>query len=93
MTLLRHEDKRLITGTGKFTADWNIDGQLHAFVVRSDRAHAELLSVDTESAKSIDGVVAVYTAADVTAMGYSSVPAGPDLNGVDGCAVIKNPMP
>ena len=93
MTLLRHEDKRLITGTGKFTADWNIDGQLHAFVVRSDRAHAELLSVDTESAKSIEGVVAVYTAADVTAMGYSSVPAGPVLKGVDGCAVIKNPMP
>ena len=93
MTLLRHEDQRLITGAGKFTADWNLDGQLHAFVVRSDRAHAELLSVDTESAKALDGVVAVYTAADVTAMGYSSVPAGPDLNGVGGNPVTKNPMP
>ncbi len=93
MTLLRHEDHRLITGSGKFTADWNVEGQLHASIVRSDRAHAEVMSIDTEAAGSVAGVVAVYTAADVTAIGFSPIPSGPDIVGADGETIIKNAMP
>ena len=91
--LMRHEDERLITGAGKFTADWNLQGQLHAAFSRSDRAHAEVTSIDTQAAKACAGVVAVYTAADVTAMGYSPLPAGPDLVGVAGETIVKNAMP
>lgn len=93
MNLMRHEDRRLITGTGRFTADWNIDGQLHAAIVRSDRAHAEILSIDTEPAKAVAGVVAVYTAADITGTGFSPVPSGPDIKGIDDVLIRKNPLP
>ncbi len=40
-TANRREDLRLITGRGRYTADWNLPGQLHACFLRSDRAHAE----------------------------------------------------
>ena len=46
----RHEDLRLVTGQGKYTADWHLPGQLHACMVRSDRAHARLVSVDVAGA-------------------------------------------
>ena len=93
MNLMRHEDQRLITGTGKFTADWNLEGQLYAVMVRSDRAHANIFSVNTDAAKEMAGVVAVYTAADVTASGFSPLPSGPDIKGVDGSVIAKNPLP
>lgn len=91
--LMRHEDHRLITGSGAFTADWNLEGQLFASIVRSDRAHAQVMGINTRQAEVFPGVVAVYTAADVTAVGYSPIPAGPDLVGVDGKGIIKNALP
>ena len=42
----RREDKRLITGAGRYTADCNQPGQLYAAFLRSDRAHAEIVSID-----------------------------------------------
>jgi carbon-monoxide dehydrogenase large subunit len=41
----RREDDRLLTGQGRFTADWNLPGQLYGCFVRSDRAHAEILGL------------------------------------------------
>ena len=41
----RREDDRLLTGKGRFTADWNLPGQLYGCFLRSDRAHAEILSL------------------------------------------------
>jgi carbon-monoxide dehydrogenase large subunit len=89
----RHEDLRLVTGQGKYTADWNLPGQLHAFVVRSDRAHATLLSVDTAGALAAPGVIAVLTAADVAQAGFGSIPAGAPLAGADGQQQVKQPLP
>ncbi len=93
MELMRHEDHRLITGSGKFTADWNLAGQLHASVVRSVHAHARVLSVNTDAAEKAKGVVAVLTAADVTAARYGQIPSGPEIQGVDGCVISKGSMP
>ncbi len=41
----RREDDRLLTGKGRYTADWNLPGQLYGCFLRSDRAHAEILSL------------------------------------------------
>jgi len=41
----RREDDRLLTGRGQYTADWNLPGQLYGAFLRSDRAHAEILSL------------------------------------------------
>ena len=57
----RREDLRLITGRGRYTSDWNLPGQLHAAFLRSDRAHADIVSVNTAPALKRPGVVAVLT--------------------------------
>ncbi len=89
----RHEDLRLVTGHGKFTADWNLPRQLHAHMVRSDRAHARLVSVDTSAAAAAPGVVAVLTAWDVAEAGFHELPSGPPLTGSDGKPQEKRPLP
>jgi carbon-monoxide dehydrogenase large subunit len=70
----RREDWRLVTGQGKYTSDWNLPGQLHGFFLRSDRAHAEIVSIDVEAARSSPGVVAVLTGADTARAGFKSTP-------------------
>ena len=61
----RREDQRLVTGQGKYTSDWNLPGQLHGAFLRSNRAHAEILSVNTRPAAAMPGVIAVLTGADL----------------------------
>ncbi len=70
----RREDLRLITGQGKFTSDWNLPGQLYGYFLRSDRAHAELVSIDIKPAQSSPGVVAVLSGADTAKAGFKSTP-------------------
>ena len=36
----RREDRRLVTGQGKYTSDWNFDNQAHGHFLRADRGHA-----------------------------------------------------
>jgi len=61
----RREDDRLLTGKGRYTADWNFPGQLYGCFLRSDRAHAEILSLDKKQALKTPGVVAVFTGEDM----------------------------
>jgi len=70
----RREDPRLVTGQGKYTSDWNLPGQLYASFLRSDRAHAEIASIDTREAAKSPGVVAVFTGADTAKAGFKSTP-------------------
>ena len=63
----RREDRRLITGNGKYTADWNLPGQLYAAFLRADRAHATIKSLNTKAAASHPGVAAILTADDTAA--------------------------
>ena len=60
----RFEDLRLITGAGTYASDWNLPGQLHAFFLRSDRAHAKIVSIDTAGARKHPGVAGIYTGED-----------------------------
>lgn len=89
----RDEDRRLVSGQGRYTADWNLPGQLHAAVVRSDRAHARLLRVDASAAAESAGVVAVLTAFDVAEAGFQPIPGGPPVTGADGRPQIKCQLP
>ncbi|HXV42389.1 MAG TPA: xanthine dehydrogenase family protein molybdopterin-binding subunit, partial [Anaerolineae bacterium] len=61
----RNEDPQLLTGRAQFVDDIHIPGALHVAFKRSDYAHARIISLDLETAKSMPGVVAVYTAADL----------------------------
>jgi carbon-monoxide dehydrogenase large subunit len=70
----RREDHRLITGQGRFTGDWNLPGQLHGHFLRSDRAHAEIVSLDVAAARAAPGVKLVLTGADVRKAGFKEAP-------------------
>ena len=61
----RARDLELVTGRGRFVADVDRPGQLHARIVRSPLARARLIGVGTEVALRQRGVVAVVTAHDV----------------------------
>jgi CO/xanthine dehydrogenase Mo-binding subunit len=64
-SVTRIEDRPLVTGSGSFAADISFTHQLHMRVVRSAHAHGRILSIQTNAARAADGVVAVWTAADV----------------------------
>ncbi|HEX3590581.1 MAG TPA: xanthine dehydrogenase family protein molybdopterin-binding subunit [Pseudonocardiaceae bacterium] len=62
---LRKEDARLITGRTRWTDNLSMNGMLHLALLRSPVAHATITSIDTTAAKSMPGVVAVLTGADL----------------------------
>src|SRR5690606_4327747 len=68
--LSRLEDLRLIKGEGRYAADWSLPNQAHAAFLRSDRAHAKILSVNTDAARKAKGVLAVLTGEDAVKAGY-----------------------
>ena len=61
----RLEDDRMLTGRGKYVSDWNLPGQAYGHFLRSDRAHAEIVSLDAAAALAHPGVVAVITGEDI----------------------------
>src|SRR4051812_6191702 len=65
MPVERLEDPPLVTGRGRFAGDINFSRQLHMRIVRSNHAHARIVSIDTKAARELPGVVAVWTAADI----------------------------
>jgi aerobic carbon-monoxide dehydrogenase large subunit len=61
----RNEDARLLSGQALFVDDVELPGMVHAAFLRSNVAHARIRSIDVSAARARDGVVAVYTAADL----------------------------
>ena len=72
--LRRKEDQRLLTGKGRFTDDFSLDGQAYAAMVRSPHAHARIERIDCTAAKAMPGVLGVFTGADVRADGLGPLP-------------------
>ena len=97
--LPRKEDERLVTGKGRFTDDFNLDGQGYAAMVRSPHPHARIVAVDAAAAKSMPGVLGVFTGADCAADGLTPIPHDPvpktkydmKLAGPSGGAVFAGP--
>jgi aerobic carbon-monoxide dehydrogenase large subunit len=75
--LARNEDERLVTGKGRFSDDFNLDGQAHAVMVRSPHPHARIVRVDAARAQSMPGVLGVFTGADCLADGLGPIPHDP----------------
>ena len=57
----RKEDPRFVTGTGTYVDDIQLPGMTYAAILRSPYAHARIRSVDTSRARSMPGVLAVWT--------------------------------
>ncbi len=61
----RKEDPRFIRGKGNYVDDFKLPGMLHLDIVRSPMAHARIVSIDTEKALAVPGVLAVITGKDL----------------------------
>ena len=68
-SLTRLEDPPLVRGKGRFVADVSFPHQLHMRVVRSPLAHGRLLGISIETALSLKGVHAIWTAQDIADIG------------------------
>src|SRR5580693_702523 len=95
----RKEDARLITGKGRFTDDFSLDGQTYAVMVRSPYPHARIVAIDAMAAKKMPGVLGVFTGADCSADKLGPIPHDPvpktkfdmKLTGPGGSAVFIGP--
>ena len=61
----RKEDKKFLTGKGRYTADITLAHQTHAVFVRSPHARAQIKKVDITKASKSPGVVAILTGKDL----------------------------
>src|SRR6266705_2601304 len=60
-----NEDRRLLTGQALFIDDIELPGMLHVAFLRSQIAHAKIISIDVSRALRRPGVVAAYVAGDL----------------------------
>ena len=74
-SLLRREDRRFLTGRGRYTDDTAPSDALAVLFVRSPYAHARLTGIDKSAALASPGVAALYTADDLLADGLGHLPA------------------
>lgn len=72
----RVEDRRFITGKGRYTDDIKLPGMAHAAIVRSPHAHAAIMGIDASEALKHPGVVAVFTGQDMADSGVNAIPTG-----------------
>src|SRR5580692_8284968 len=89
----RKEDARFLNGRGNYTDDINRPNQLHAYVKRSDRAHATINGIDISEASKAPGVVAVFTGADLAAESIGGLPCGWQIHNKDGTPMAEPPHP
>ncbi len=89
----RKEDKKYTTGKGRYTDDINRAGQLYAFFMRSNVAHATIKKIDVSKALTCDGVAAIYTGDDIAADGVGGPICGWTPTNRDGSAPKEPPHP
>lgn len=89
----RFEDPRLVRGGGRYVDDIKLPGMAHGVVLRSPHGHAKILALDVSAAKAAPGVLAVLTAADIKAAGFSDLPVPGNLKKRDGAPMFKPRYP
>ncbi|WP_339714632.1 xanthine dehydrogenase family protein molybdopterin-binding subunit [uncultured Sneathiella sp.] len=80
----RKEDFRLITGSGEYTDDITLDGQLYGYMLRSPVAHAKILSIDVDDARAAPGVVDIILGTELEADKADQLPCMIPLKNRDG---------
>ena len=80
----RKEDKRFITGAGRYVDDMVVPGMKHAVFVRSPHAHAQIKKIDVKQAQAMPGVIAVLTGKELKADGIGNLICGWMIHSKDG---------
>lgn len=80
----RKEDKRFITGKGRYTDDMVVPGMKHAHFVRSPHAHAKIISIDTSEADKMPGVIGILNGAQLAEDEIGNIICGWMIHSKDG---------
>jgi carbon-monoxide dehydrogenase large subunit len=80
----RVEDRRFLTGKGRYVDDVKVPDCTYAAFVRSPHAHARIRSIDTAPALKMPGVLCVLTAADWEAAKLGRMPLWSPVASTDG---------
>jgi carbon-monoxide dehydrogenase large subunit len=80
----RKEDRRFITGAGRYTDDMVVPGMKHAAFVRSPHAHADIRKIDVSKARAMPGVIGVLTGKELKADGIGNLICGWMIHSKDG---------
>ena len=89
----RKEDKKFLTGKGKYTADINLARQTYAYFVRSPHARAKIIKVDISKASKASGVVKLLTGDDLAKEKIGGLIAGWKIVSQDGKDMKIQPKP
>ncbi|MGE0426282.1 MAG: xanthine dehydrogenase family protein molybdopterin-binding subunit [Reyranellaceae bacterium] len=90
-SLSRLEDSRFLTGRGTYVANAIPPGCLHLHVLRSPHGHARIDRLDIGAARTLPGVVAIYTEADLAADGIGPLPCAAAIEFVEKLIVPPRP--
>jgi len=77
----RREDPKLMTGSGNFLDDIRLPGMSYAAILRSPVAHAKIRGINTDRAKTMPGVIGVFTGEDLAEV--NPLPCAWQAGGVD----------
>ena len=80
----RKEDKRFVTGLGRYVDDMVVPGMKHAAFVRSPHAHADVKKIDVKAAMAMPGVIGVLTGKELKADGIGNLICGWMVHSKDG---------
>ena len=80
----RKEDKRFVTGLGRYVDDMVVPGMKHAAFVRSPHAHADVKKIDVKAAMAMPGVIGVLTGKELKADGIGNLICGWMIHSKDG---------
>ncbi|MGE3231511.1 MAG: xanthine dehydrogenase family protein molybdopterin-binding subunit, partial [Hyphomicrobium sp.] len=90
----RKEDRRFLTGAGRYVGDIHVAGELHAVFLRSPHGHAGIRRVVLDKARAMPGVVTAAAGADLRAAGVRDLPcARRPPNNADGGEFFVPPRP
>ena len=85
-SVVRKEDKRFITGKGRYVDDIKLLGMTHAHFIRSPHAHAKVKKIDSSAALKMPGVVAVLTGSEIVDDKVGNLICGWAITSKDGSA-------
>jgi carbon-monoxide dehydrogenase large subunit len=82
--IARKEDKRFLTGKGRYTDDMVVPGMKFAYFVRSPHAHARIAGIDVSAARNMPGVIDILDGRQLQADGIGNLICGWMIHSKDG---------
>ncbi|MEC5289017.1 MULTISPECIES: xanthine dehydrogenase family protein molybdopterin-binding subunit [unclassified Aurantimonas] len=91
--VLRKEDRRFITGRGRYVDDMSVPGMKYAAFVRSPHGHAKIAGIDSAAAASMPGVIGILTGEQLQGDGIGNLICGWGVSSKDGTPMKMGAWP